>query len=99
LRLRLASATVIDVIPEGHPSPVAGWPRRLWNAWKRAAKQIGDVQARVLLTAFYFVVLAPFALLVQVASDPLALRGKSPRGWHRRGAPVGEPLERARRQF
>jgi hypothetical protein len=70
--------------------------RRLWAGWKRIGRRIGDFQARVLLTLFYFVFLAPFALAVRWKADPLGL--KRPGGWLPvvRGA---NPLERARRQF
>jgi hypothetical protein len=70
--------------------------RRLWHAWKRVGRKIGDFQARVLLTLFYFVLLAPFAVAVRLKADPLGLRRGG--GW----LPVvraGDPLERARRQF
>lgn len=70
--------------------------RRLWEGWKRFGRKVGDFQARLLLTLFYFVMLAPFALVVRFKADPLGLtRGG---GW----LPVtraGDPLERARRQF
>jgi len=97
--MRSTSATVAVVIPERHQTPHAGWPRRLWSAWKRVGKRIGDFQARALLTVFYFAIVGPFALLVRWGSDPLALKSSSRRGWHLRGAPLGRPLERARRQF
>ena len=70
--------------------------RRLWQGWKRVGRKIGDFQARVLLTLFYFVILAPFAVVVRFTADPLGLKRSG--GWH----PVvntGAPLERARRQF
>ncbi len=70
--------------------------RRVWEGWKRLGRKIGDFQARVLLTLFYFVILAPFAVVVRCTADPLGLKRGG--GWH----PVGreaDPLERARRQF
>ena len=70
--------------------------RHLWTGWKRFGRMIGDFQARLLLTVFYFVVLAPFALIVRSGADPLGLERGG--GWH----PVtraGDPLDRARRQF
>jgi len=71
--------------------------RRLWQGWKRIAHKIGDFQARVLLTIFYFVIVAPFGLAVRTFSDPLALKAKTPRGWRQRAS--GAPgLEQARRQ-
>ena len=72
--------------------------RRLWQGWKRFGRKIGDVQARVLLTIFYFVIVAPFALAVRVFADPLGLKPKTAKGWRPR--PAGTPaLEQARRQF
>jgi hypothetical protein len=71
--------------------------RRLWEGWKRFGKKVGDFQARLLLSIFYFVVLAPFGLGMR-AADPLGLR-KSGLGWRPRPAtPAGDPVTRARRQ-
>jgi len=71
--------------------------RRLWQGWKRVGKKIGDFQARVLLTVFYFVFLAPFALGVRFLADPLGLKQRA--GWHPVTPPPTTPLERAGRQF
>lgn len=71
--------------------------RRLWEGWKRFGRKMGDFQARLLLTVFYFVILAPFALVIRFNADPLGLK-RGGGGW----LPVtrtGDPLERARRQF
>ncbi len=51
---------------------------RLWERWKVIAHVIGNFQARVLLTVFYFVIAPPFALVVTLGRDPLSLR--VPRG-------------------
>jgi hypothetical protein len=48
--------------------------RHLWERWKVIAHVIGNFQARVLLTVFYFVIAPPFALLVKLVRDPLSLR-------------------------
>ena len=70
---------------------------RAWRAWKRFGKKVGDLQARLLLTVFYFVILAPFGLAMR-AADPLGLR-RTGEGWRvRPPAPAGDPLVRARRQ-
>ena len=71
--------------------------RRLWQGWKRVGKKIGDFQARLLLTVFYFVILAPFALGVRLWADPLGL--KRPGGWHPVTPPSETPRQRAGRQF
>lgn len=70
--------------------------RRLWEGWKRLGRKIGDFQARLLLTIFYFVILAPFALVMRLA-DPLGL--KRPGGWHVAQPATGAALDRAHRQF
>ena len=73
--------------------------RRLWEWWKRVARKIGDVQARVLLTLFYFFVVGPFALLIRWRSDPLAIKAGTPRGWRPKEDEAGTPMERATKQF
>lgn len=55
-------------------------PRRLWQAWKRIVRKIGDFQARVLLTVLYAVLVLPFGLAVRVFGDPLRIR-KPPSQW------------------
>jgi hypothetical protein len=82
--------------------PVSGRPgalRRLWEGWKRLGRKLGDVQARLLLSVVYFTVIAPFALAVRWAGDPLAIKRGSPRGWRPRPPAPPLTLERARRQF
>ncbi len=76
-----------------------GAERGLWKWWKRAAKTIGDFQARILLSIFYFVILTPFALAVRWGSDPLALKAGAPRGWHPRSEETHALPDRAIRQF
>jgi hypothetical protein len=77
---------------------VSGFLRRAWHAWRRIGRIVADAQARLVLTAFFFTIVAPFALLVRWATDPLAL-GRGRRGWRPRADAPGTPLERARRQF
>lgn len=58
----------------------------MWQALTRGllacAKQIGQVQAWLILTVFYFVILAPVALLFKCLADPLSLRRSSRSIWH-----------------
>jgi hypothetical protein len=72
---------------------------RLWQAWSRLAKQLADWEVRALLFAFYFVALAPFALVVRWFRDPLAIKPATPRGWRKCPAPDELAFDRARRQF
>ena len=73
------------------------WLKILWKRWKVIGRKIGDFQARLILSLFYFVVLAPFAMGVKFFSDPLLL--KSTRGWQRRSDNEGDAVLTARRQF
>ncbi len=73
--------------------------KKLWNKWKTIAQAIADVQARVLLTLVYFIIVAPFGLLVRLLSDPLVIKHKPHRSmWFPKHNPE-QTLESARRQF
>ena len=85
------------MMQEAEQAPRLSGVRALWEGWKRVAKRIGDVQARVLLTIFYFLILAPFALVVRWRMDPLSI--KTAAGWRSKEVTPGNPLERASRQF
>ena len=52
--------------------------RRAWNGWKRIAHRIADFQVRVLLTVFYYTLLAPFALGVKLRNPLGSLHNQ---GW------------------
>lgn len=80
---------------QGNPSVACA----LLEWWKRLAKKIGDFQARIILTLFYFLVVGPFALLVQHCSDPLAIKPGTPRGWRPKGGEKDSPMARAMKQF
>lgn len=54
--------------------------KRLWEAWKRLGRKIGDFQARVLLTALYAVVVLPFGVAFRLFADPLRIR-RRPTAW------------------
>jgi hypothetical protein len=71
---------------------------RLWERWKSVAHAIGNFQARLLLSIFYFLLLAPFGLGVKLFSDPLGLKKGNLPYWHPRGLEKAEPLKKARRQ-
>jgi hypothetical protein len=45
-----------------------------WQKWKAFAHVLGNFQARVLLTVFYFLLVGPVGLVLKWRSDPLKLR-------------------------
>jgi hypothetical protein len=71
--------------------------RAAWRWWTRVAHRIGDFQARVLLSSFYYVILGPFALVLR-RSDPLGIVPGVARGWRGREAAARPVAEQARRQ-
>lgn len=83
----------------GQSGENAAMIRRLWNWWKRTARKIGSLQARIILTVFYFFCLGPFALLLRWRSDPLLLKPSSDTGWRARFSSEKVSMEEALRQF
>lgn len=73
--------------------------KNVWTRWKAIAHVIGTFQARAILTIFYFILLAPFALGLRWLADPLRLKRSAGPGWLPRPAGEDEALVVARRQF
>jgi len=40
------------------------WPRRAWEGWMSFARWIGNINSRIILTLFYFLVVGLFSFLV-----------------------------------
>jgi hypothetical protein len=72
---------------------------RIWEGWKRVARKIGDVQARIILTLFYLLIVGPFALGIRWFADPLAIKNGARKGWCLRTGNEPVSLERASQQF
>jgi hypothetical protein len=47
-----------------------------WSGWMKIARVIGNFQAQVLFTVFYFIILFPVGLGIRFFSDPLNLKTK-----------------------
>ena len=71
--------------------------KSLFARWKIIAHKIGEFQSRLILSVFYFVIFAPFALGLKMFSDPLQLKGFH--GWLTRSDAEEKPAESSRRQF
>ncbi len=48
--------------------------KRLWLRWNTFAPAMGNVQARIIMGFFYFIVVTPFGLITRVISDPLNMK-------------------------
>jgi hypothetical protein len=71
--------------------------KRIWEAWKVVAKKIGDFNARVILTVFYFILLAPLAFVIR-KNDPMGIRKNKKQEWLTKTPPQGSALDRAIQQ-
>lgn len=54
--------------------------KKAWQSWKRIAHAIGTFQARVLLTIFYALIVAPFGIVMRLFFDPLRIK-RRPQQW------------------
>ncbi|MCA9980286.1 MAG: hypothetical protein KDD89_05625, partial [Anaerolineales bacterium] len=75
--------------------------RRAWQAWSQFAGEMGNVQGRMFMGYFYFIVVMPFALGAKLLSDPLeGKKQPATTGWHgREPASSDQPtLESTREQ-
>jgi hypothetical protein len=54
--------------------------KRAQKAWKRLAHAIGNFQARILLTAFYGIVVLPVGIVARLFLDPLRIK-RAPTRW------------------
>ncbi len=73
--------------------------RNIGHGWKRIAKRVGNFQARMLLSLFYFLLLAPFALMFRLTSKIGTGGARSAGNWLPKSDPEGQPLDRARTQY
>ncbi len=48
--------------------------RLWWENFKRTMRFIGDIEARIILTVFYIVLVLPMGLIFRAFVDPLHLR-------------------------
>ena len=72
--------------------------KKVWEAWKRIGRFIGDQVGRVVLTLFYFTLFVPFALGVRFFGDPLAIGPQARAKWLERTT-QDLTLEDSRRLF
>jgi len=87
----------VSVTNQALPSPKP--TMLLWKRWKALARRVGNFQARLVLTIFYFTLAEPFGLGFRWFSDPLNLKRRpGSSGWIPRSARASDPAE-LRRQY
>jgi hypothetical protein len=52
----------------------------IWKVWPNLGHEIGNFQARLLLTIIYGIFVFPFGMIVRLWADPLRIK-KSPTHW------------------
>jgi len=72
--------------------------RRTWEAWNGFSRRMGGFQSRILLSFFFFLVVAPFAVAVKLFSDPLRFRCRSSASHWQEKEEVKANLEALRKQ-
>ena len=71
----------------------------IWEGWKRVTFTIGLAQSRVLLSALYLLVVAPFAVLVKAFVDPVRTRRARRSSYYVAREPHARGGDDARRQY
>ncbi|MEM7800287.1 MAG: hypothetical protein AAF633_13920 [Chloroflexota bacterium] len=72
--------------------------RRLWQGWTHFAEEMGNVQGRLLMGFFYFIVVSPFGLGTRLFSDPLNIKERPINSAWLEKDPIDRTLEEAREQ-
>jgi hypothetical protein len=67
-----------------------------WHRFTIIGAFVGDANARLITTAFYYTILVPFGLISILFTDPLRIKDNAPRWLDR--APVPADLESAKEQ-
>ena len=62
--------------------------KRVVRALKAVAKAIGRAQTWLILTLFYFLLLAPAAIIFRCVADPLHLRASARPNWRAKTEPA-----------
>ena len=87
-------ATGLESSPPSTPQPRG----HFLPSWRLFARLVGGFQSRLLLTAFYFIVMMPFGILVGNLGDPLGLKVTPRESFWRGREDDSQSLEGARRQ-
>ncbi|MEX2027889.1 MAG: hypothetical protein WD988_00120 [Candidatus Curtissbacteria bacterium] len=74
-------------------------PKAIWKKWLSIAHVIGNFQAQVILTVFYFIFAAPFGFISRFFGDSLDMKPKRLRSSFGKWNHPVDSLESARKQF
>ncbi len=77
----LSASMLIPTPPAAAAAARQGFPRRVYERWKRSAHAVGVVQTRVIMVAIYLTVVVPTGLLMRLSRDPLHLKPPKQTNW------------------
>jgi len=83
----------------GAEGGMKGRTRQGWSRWREVSRKAGDFQARIVLTAFYFSLMAPFGVVFGLLRDPLRIKHRPSGTYWVERKPVSQTLTDAQRQF
>ena len=70
-----------------------------WGRWRELSQKAADFQARIVLTVFYFTLMAPFGIMFGLFKDPLRIKSRPSGSYWIERKPTSETLADAQRQF
>ena len=73
--------------------------RFLWKKWLKIAHVIGNFQAQVILTVFYFVIVSPLGIANRFFADPLKMKPAKIKSNFGKWDHPDDDLQSAHRQF
>jgi hypothetical protein len=97
--LALVVLVFVAVAGRGAEGGLAGHAGLGWSKWKALSRKAAELQARVILTVFYFTVAAPFGFARSRFADPLRMKRTHPASAWLDRQTRDRTLEDARRQF
>ena len=72
---------------------------KLWKKWLKIARIIGNFQAQVLFTIFYFLILFPVGIKIRFSADPLNLKGIEKKSSYNSWVHPEEDLKMSRKPY
>ena len=73
--------------------------KKIWKQWLKIGRIIGNFQAQVIFTLFYFILFWMVGLISRLSSDPLRLKKPNHRSNYSPWEYKTETLEQARKQY
>lgn len=70
-----------------------------WSRWREMSQKAANVQARILLTIFYFTMMLPFGIVMGLFKDPLRIKQRPSGSYWVERKPTSGTLADAKRQF